>query len=128
MIDEKMVGYRERRCLPMIRLKIINILLYSCGGMNGIIAVGAENTLLTVVTALCGILTVILSIMLTSYIAHLGDRESHTAPAYPKGTNLVSEETCVARSHEIKAVVQGVDDRVKAMQIDLRDMIKKLPV
>ena len=111
----------------MLRLKVVNLLLFSCGGLNGLAAISVENTLLTIVTAMCGVLTVILSIMLTSYIAHLSDRESHTAPAYPKGTNLVSEVTCMARTNEIKAGVKSVDAKVDAIHSDLRELVTKLP-
>ena len=110
----------------MLRLKLINMLLYTCGGLNGVVAVSGENTLLTIVTALCGVLTVILSILLTSYIAHISDRESHIAPAYPKGTSLVTDATCIARSSEIKAVVTGVENKVDLMHEDLRRLVNRV--
>ena len=117
----------------MIALKLVNYLLGVSGGIlavgssssvlevnkaTGIVAVSNgshESLLLAVISVLCGLLTVVLSVFLASYIKHITNLPAHTEPAYTKGTLLVTEATCVARTEGISRRLDDMNDMLETI-------------
>jgi len=68
------------RNVSMLKYKTMAILIGMCGGLNIMAAIEVESLLLTIFTGLCGVITIVLAALLTSYIRHIGDVKAHTPP------------------------------------------------
>ena len=108
--------YMEK--IVMLKLKLMSTLLALCGGLSILGAIEVDNLLVAIVTALCGILTVVMSIFLTSHIKHITNSDAHTTSS----AGLVTEVTCAAR---VKGMSDRLDDIHSMLQESLNEKSNK---